>query len=254
MTVEHDFEFEPWPAEVDPIRLAALPLLEHILAVTLGRFGRAQPGDGRGARGYRADPRCVAPAAIELKGTPMPHSYKWADAEHTVVQRDDGRSFVWPKGANVANINGRIAEEYRVEGSPKPAPYKTPEPVAKPKQTKPPAISTVESAEQVLADLDARRRDLAAARAADDAERSKVAFRAHALHELEASRSLREIADRARGHDERLRELDCAIAEAGVHLAAAKAAEVRKANQQRAEELRKHVDELSQIPLISRST
>jgi hypothetical protein len=28
----------------------------------------------------------------------MPHSYKWADAEHTVVQRDDGCSFDWPKG------------------------------------------------------------------------------------------------------------------------------------------------------------
>jgi hypothetical protein len=35
---------------------------------------------------------------LNRKGTPMPHSYKWADAEHTVVQRDDGCSFDWPKG------------------------------------------------------------------------------------------------------------------------------------------------------------
>jgi hypothetical protein len=56
----------------------------------------------------------------------MPHSYHFADAEHIVVQRDDGATFEWPHGENVANINGRVAEEYRLEGSPKPAPYEAP--------------------------------------------------------------------------------------------------------------------------------
>jgi hypothetical protein len=180
----------------------------------------------------------------------MPHNYKWADAEHTVVQRDDGRSFVWPKGTNVANINGRIAEEYRVEGSPKILPY-TPEPVAaaKPKQqTKPPAIPTVADAEQVLADLKAQREKLTAERLKDDAEMGRVSFQAHALHELGASRTLSEISTRAIERDQRLREIDAAIAEARERLAAAQAAESAAAGQARAEELRKHVDELSQIP------
>jgi hypothetical protein len=184
----------------------------------------------------------------------MPHSYKWADAEHTVVQRDDGRSFVWPKGANVANINGRVAEDYRREGSPKPAPYKTPEPVAaaRPKQqATPPA--TVVSAEAVLSDLDAQRRNLAAARAADDAARSKVAYQAHALHELEASRSLREINGRAIEHEAKLREIDCAIAEAGDRLAAAKAAVAMAANRQKAAEAIALVKELGEcFPYLDR--
>jgi hypothetical protein len=34
MTVEHDSGFQEWPSEPDPIRVAALPLLEHIFAVT----------------------------------------------------------------------------------------------------------------------------------------------------------------------------------------------------------------------------
>ena len=34
MTTEHDIAFEDWPAEADLIRMAALPLIEHIFAVT----------------------------------------------------------------------------------------------------------------------------------------------------------------------------------------------------------------------------
>jgi hypothetical protein len=34
MTIERDVEFEAWPAEADPIRMAALPLIEHIFAVS----------------------------------------------------------------------------------------------------------------------------------------------------------------------------------------------------------------------------
>jgi hypothetical protein len=34
MVTERDSEFEPWPVEADPIRLAVLPLIQHIFAVT----------------------------------------------------------------------------------------------------------------------------------------------------------------------------------------------------------------------------
>jgi hypothetical protein len=53
MTVEHDSEFEPWPGEADPIRMAALPLIEHIFAVT---------ADGSAERGKAMD---VVLAAID---------------------------------------------------------------------------------------------------------------------------------------------------------------------------------------------
>jgi hypothetical protein len=184
----------------------------------------------------------------------MPHSYKFADAEHTVVARADGKSFAWPKHIeNVANLNGRIAEEYRREGSPKISPY-TPEPVAatKPKQqTKPPA--TVASAEAVLAALEQDRRQLVSARAADDAEMAKHAYQSHVLHELGSTERLGEISKRAIERDQRLRELDCALFEARERLAAAKATEAREANQQRAEEAYKLVCELGEcFPYLDR--
>src|ERR1700737_1248005 len=124
--------------------------------------------------------------------------------------------------------------------------------MSKPQTTKqqqppPPAIPTVADAEQVLADLDAQRRHLAAARAADDAEMSKHAYRAHALCELGATERLDEISKRAIERDQRLRELDLAIAEARERLAAAKAAEARAVDQARAEEARKLVDELAEV-------
>jgi hypothetical protein len=53
MVNEHDSEFEDWPAEVDLIRMAALPLIEHIFAVT---------ADGSAERSKAMD---VALAAIE---------------------------------------------------------------------------------------------------------------------------------------------------------------------------------------------
>ena len=31
---EHDVEFEDWPAEADQLRMYALPLIEHVFAVT----------------------------------------------------------------------------------------------------------------------------------------------------------------------------------------------------------------------------
>jgi hypothetical protein len=186
----------------------------------------------------------------------MPHTYKFADTEHTVVARDDGKSFAWPKHIeNVANINGRVAEEYRVEGSPKISPY-TPEPVtaAKPKQqTKPPAIPTVAAAEAVLADLEAQREKIAAERLKDDEEMRRVSFQAHALHEVGAGRTLSEITGRAIERDQQLRSLDCAIAEAAVRVKTAQAAEVQAADRQRAEEARELVRELGKVfPYLDR--
>jgi hypothetical protein len=184
----------------------------------------------------------------------MPHTYKFMDAEHTIVGRGDGKSFAWPPGTNVANINGRIAEEYRLEGSPKISPYTESKPVAatKPKQqTKPPG--TVASAEAVLAALEQDRRQLVSARAADDAEMAKHAYQSHVLHELGASRSLDEIGKRAIERDQRLRELDCAIFEARDRCRLAQESEQRATNQQRAEEAHKLVCELGEVfPYLDR--
>jgi hypothetical protein len=99
-----------------------------------------------------------------------------------------------------------------------------------------PAIPTVSDAERVLAALEQDRRQLVSARAADDAEMSKHAYQAHALHELGATERLGKITERAIGRDQRLRELDCAIFEARERLAAAKAAEARAADRQKVEE------------------
>ena len=69
MTVERNEEFEPWPGEVDLIRMAALPLIEHIFAVTADGSVERSKGNGRGSCGYRADSRCVvASADDQLKG------------------------------------------------------------------------------------------------------------------------------------------------------------------------------------------
>jgi hypothetical protein len=34
MVTERDSEFSPWPAEADPIRMAALPLIEVVMEMT----------------------------------------------------------------------------------------------------------------------------------------------------------------------------------------------------------------------------
>jgi hypothetical protein len=53
MATPVETDFEDWPAEVDAIRLAVLPLIEHIFAVT---------ADGSAERGKAMD---VVLAAIE---------------------------------------------------------------------------------------------------------------------------------------------------------------------------------------------
>jgi hypothetical protein len=67
------------------------------------------------------------------------HFYRFADPAHEIVQRDDGRSFHWPRGESISNVkdarlpqgstdDDRIVECYRRDGGPNiTAPYK-PEP------------------------------------------------------------------------------------------------------------------------------
>jgi len=66
----------------------------------------------------------------------MPHTYRWADPEHTIIERDDGARIVLPPGENIANINcGRLAEEFRLDSClTKITEYEPPAPVAAPKR------------------------------------------------------------------------------------------------------------------------
>jgi hypothetical protein len=114
-------------------------------------------------------------------------------------------------------------------------------------QTAPnPPADPVAAAEQVLADLEAQREELARARAADDAERSKVAYQAHALHELGAVNTLSEITGRAIEREARLRSLDCAIAEAGKRVEAQRASKQQAQAKEVAAELLKRAARLVQ--------
>jgi hypothetical protein len=108
------------------------------------------------------------------------------------------------------------------------------------------AASSVTAAEQVLADLEAQRENLAAERLKDDAEMGRVSFQAHALHELGASRTLSEITERAIGRDQRLRSLDLAIVEAGERLKASQAIEAKAQAKEVAAELLKRATRLVQ--------
>ena len=63
MTVEHDSEFEPWPGEADPIRMAALPLIEHIFAVT---------ADGSAERSKALDVVLTAAEKVRAALRPQP--------------------------------------------------------------------------------------------------------------------------------------------------------------------------------------
>jgi hypothetical protein len=177
----------------------------------------------------------------------MPHTYKFMDAEHTIVGRDDGRSFAWPKHIdNVANLNGRIAEDYRREGSPKISPYTESKPVAatKPKQqTKPPA-DPVAAAEQTITQLQEKREKFLAERLRHESDMGKHSFAAHARSDMQAVAALDESATGMARIDGHVREIDLALAEAGRVLQEARQAEATAADQARAAEARKLVQEL----------
>jgi hypothetical protein len=63
MVTERDTGFEDWPAEADLIRMAALPLLEHIFAVT---------ADGSAERGKAMDVALTAIDRIRAAMRPKP--------------------------------------------------------------------------------------------------------------------------------------------------------------------------------------
>jgi hypothetical protein len=173
------------------------------------------------------------------KGTPMPRTYKFMDAEHTIVGRDDGRSFAWPKHIdNVANLNGRIAEEYRLEGSPKISPYTESKPVAatKPKQQAKPPADPVAAAEQTVAQLQEKREKQLAERSRIEGEMGQHSFAAHARSDMRAVEALDQIATDISRLDARVREIDLAIATANRALLDARQAERQAADRQKAEE------------------
>jgi hypothetical protein len=108
--------------------------------------------------------------------------------------------------------------------------------------------SDVEQAEHVLNNLQQKREVLVARGHSLGEERGKISFAAHAGGDAKARKQLDELNRELALHDAELRSLDCAIAEAAARVKTAQAAEARAADGQRAEELSKHVDELSQIP------
>jgi hypothetical protein len=108
-------------------------------------------------------------------------------------------------------------------------------------------MNDIEKCKTIIAELE-RKRVACVQRGADlSDERATVALAAH-TGDAKAAKRLADIHNALALHGSELASLDVAVKAAGEKLAAAKADQARAANQQRAEELRKHVDELSQIP------
>jgi hypothetical protein len=109
-------------------------------------------------------------------------------------------------------------------------------------------MNDIERAEHVLNSL-RQKRDAVVARGVElGDDRTKLAFAAHATGDAKARKQLDEINREDALRDSELRSLDAAIAEASVRVNRAQQAEARKADQKRAAELRKHVDELAELP------
>jgi hypothetical protein len=116
-----------------------------------------------------------------------------------------------------------------------------------PTSSKPqPLANSVATAEQAITALERDRAVLNAARTQDDAEMQKNAYAARVLHELSATRALSEIGERAREHDQRLREIDAALVTARSVLEEAQAAEAQAAAREVAGELLKRATRLVQ--------
>src|SRR4029077_1576621 len=95
-----------------------------------------------------------------------------------------------------------------------------------PTSSKPqPPADPVAAAEQAISALERDRAVLVDARTRDDAEMQKNAYAARVLHELGAVRALSEIGERAREHDQRVKEIDAALVTARSVLKEAQAAE-----------------------------
>jgi hypothetical protein len=108
--------------------------------------------------------------------------------------------------------------------------------------------SDIERAEHVLNNLRQKREVLVARGHSLGEERTQLAFAAHASDDAKARRRLDEINREAALHDSELRSIDAAIAEATERVNRAQQAEARKVDRQKAEALRKHVDQLAEVP------
>jgi hypothetical protein len=109
-------------------------------------------------------------------------------------------------------------------------------------------MSDTEQAEKILTELRGKREAAVAHGHSLGEERTQLAFGAHALGDSQARKRLDAINRESALHDAELRSLDCAIAEATTRVNRAQQAEVRKVDRQKAAELRKHVDELAELP------
>jgi hypothetical protein len=107
-----------------------------------------------------------------------------------------------------------------------------------------PQPASVADAEAVIADLEEQRARLIAAREKDDRAMSAVAYQAHALHDPEANKTLDEIVEKRIRHDQRLREVDAAIATAKKLLEEARASERREAERKAAMAVRAEIKNL----------
>jgi hypothetical protein len=108
-------------------------------------------------------------------------------------------------------------------------------------------MNDIEKYEGLIAEL-TRKREACVQRGTELAdERAGVALDAH-IGDSKAAKRLVNINNALALHGSELESLDAAAKAAGEKLAAAERAKAQAADRQRAEELRKHVDELSQVP------
>src|SRR5262245_31617681 len=105
---------------------------------------------------------------------------------------------------------------------------------------------SVEIAERTLAELQAKREALAAARASDEADTGAIAYAANTGDERAAAK-LETLQARAIKHDVEARNLDSAIAEARRRVAAAQEAEAAAETKQSAEQARVVVERIDEL-------
>ena len=116
--------------------------------------------------------------------------------------------------------------------------------MAKQSTLKPAPPTSVEAAEKTIAKLERQRAELVAQASEADAEVQRTAYSAHALGDVDAGRRLGELREAVIRRDQRLREIDAAIATAKTVLAEAQQAEQRAQAKQVAREILKHADDL----------
>jgi hypothetical protein len=100
--------------------------------------------------------------------------------------------------------------------------------------SKPAAVPTVSEAEATVARLQEQQERVVAERAKAEAETGKHAYSAHAQGDVAAVAELDKIADIIMRHDQKLREINIALSEAGRVLQDARHAEARQAERERA--------------------